>query len=182
MKEDIKKYFVDHKIVTKSLSPDGNFGYYVIRQPSTSMHWFQVTFAPGVFAVTGDLGSMMVERSLSWLSLDTLNSTSYFLGKTAFSDKLFSFDKEAAVKELIQIKNEVIDEKIKEVCDDGLDFLRDEGPFYDYRSSLQEFLRITCDVWEDSDHPLFRMPSNSTEFIIEALRRFLALRDEESNV
>jgi hypothetical protein len=181
MKEDIQKYFADHVIIEQNLTADGKSGYYRIKNPAESAYWFRVTFAPGMFVMDGDIGELVVNKPLSWLSLSTLNSESYFLSKTAFTESLFDFDSEGAKEELESIKKETQDEKIIDACDEGIYYLNNNSPFYDYRASVNEFLNVASDAWEDTDYPSFKTPSSSTQFKIAALKKFvelLGLKDE----
>jgi hypothetical protein len=66
-----------HKIVE---SERGTLtGYFKVRHPDESFYWFQVSYAPGVVTLSGDVGCLMFyHRNLKWL-LESIDSLGYLM-------------------------------------------------------------------------------------------------------
>jgi hypothetical protein len=54
-------------------------GYFKVRHPEESFYWFQVSYAPGVVTLSGDVGCLMFyHRNLQWL-LESIDSPHYLM-------------------------------------------------------------------------------------------------------
>jgi hypothetical protein len=163
-------YFNDHEILKQSISNDGETGYYVVGKKGTSAYSFQITFSPGMFALTGDIGELLVKRSLSWLSKSTIKSTSYFLEKTAFTKHLLEFDTDHASEYL---------RELSEAQQHDLSYLSDEFEEYSqlsYREARNRFIDDVIDFDPDCWDHNFSRPSYATLVKLEALQKFCELR------
>jgi hypothetical protein len=46
---------------------------------------------------------------------------------------------------------------------------------------MNDFINVAADAWEDTDYPSFKIPSSSTKFKIEALKKFVELLENLEN-
>jgi hypothetical protein len=163
-------YFNHHEILEQSISSDGKTGYYLVGQKGTSTHSFQITFSPGMFSFTGDIGELLVLRSLSWLSKSTIKSTSYFLSKTAFTEYLLEFDIDHALEYL----RELSEEKQEDLSYISTEF--EEYSHLTYREARTRFIDDVLEFDQDCWDRNFSRPKYSTLVILEALQKFCELR------
>lgn len=164
------KYFDSHEILEQSISSDGKAGHYVIGKKGTSVYSFQITFSPGMFALTGDIGELLVCRSLSWLSKETIQSTQYFLSNTAFTENLLEFDCDHAQEYLKQLS----EEKQEDLSHISMEF--EEYSQLSYREARNRFIDEVLEFDQDCWDYNFSRPKYSTLIKLEALQKFCALR------
>jgi hypothetical protein len=164
------KYFEDHEILEHSTSSDGKTGYYVIGKKDTSIYSFQITYSSGMFALTGDIGELLVLRSLNWLSKETIQSTQYFLSKTAFAESLLEFDCDHAQEYL----RELSEEKQEDLSYISAEF--EEYSQLAYREARNRFIEDILEFDQDCWDHNFSRPKYSTLLKLEALQKFCELR------
>lgn len=174
-----KKAFKDH-VVTEELRV-GVFRSWKCAKPGTGVYAFRVTTWPGVVAINGDIGEIMVSRTydtLAW-ARNSIESIDYFAEKVITKPvEEFSWDgfEEWAKDYLAQSFD-----------DSGYS---DEATYLKYREEVEEALtwegslgeeglydRLS-EVFDGCDYPSFRTYTSNFLWCREALRWFLSKHNE----
>lgn len=177
---DYDKEFENHVVSSKFVSKENNCGFFVIENPNDCNFWFKITFSPGIFMLSGDIGEMVFKKPIGWLQDSSLNSTSYLLEKLSedikspyeFSVKKVEEFLEDEVRSLI---NETEDVHLKEDLEDAiidtknaLSEAEDKPP----EVNMYEFYNASRPLWDGCDPPNVETVRHKVWLQIAALRKF----------
>lgn len=171
---DLFKSHVLHKAVH---SDDGKVGYYVVKNPVTSVFWFQVTYSPGIFVLSGDCYEMIVKKPLTWLTKSTINSTSYFMEKVVNREQYMQFSMSKANDFIEEIEKEGYTTDARKVAlEDLKDCLENiSGDLLHPKVAEYRFLSDAAFFIEDRDYPDVLEPTDQFKFQMKALTKFCEL-------
>jgi hypothetical protein len=176
------KEFENHIVATKFVSPDNKCGYFIVRNQEDSNLWFQITFAPGVFMLSGDIGEMVFNKPLGWLSESVINSTDYLLEKLSQdmkNPKRFSVSEAADYleDELEALKHELNEPEAKEKIEaiEDAKFVLWDAEDNPPEVTYHNFIEATLPLWEGNDVPVLEKLTDKTKLRIAALRKFCQL-------
>lgn len=186
--EMARKAFADHGV--ELVLNDGVNRRWICKKPGTSMYRFDITTFPGTMIVTGDLGTLVVERTMDMLvwARNSVGDIQYFAEKVPSNIRTVEYSTEVVEEwfrdELRELKEEFdhryIDrdeyrrrrDKIKEVR---------AGMYLDAMGS-DEVYRATQELWGGSDPPNFRNWDNTFLWCRQCVIWLLAHVDEKGAV
>lgn len=173
-------FFKSHEIDSYFTNEDYNVGYYVVKNPTTSVYWFQITYSPGMFTLSGDCYELMVNKPIGWLSKETIKSTDYFLEKVVNREQYLQFSMKKANDFIEEIEKEGYTTNARKIA---LDDLRDcleniSGDLLHPKVAEYQFLEAASFFIEDRDYPDLLEPTDRFKFQMQALTRFCELLKE----
>ena len=122
--------FADHKITDNHR--DGVYRHFRCNKPNTMVYQFSITTFPGRLVVTGDIGTLVVERMLDmfeWVP-SAVDDISYFAEKVPREIATMEYDPEMAMQFISeQCVTEGTESKRAETASKLEDYIEDKGWF-----------------------------------------------------
>jgi len=169
--------FENHLINRHVTSEDGKVGYYFIKNPERSAYWFQITYSPGIFVLSGDCYELMVKKPLTWLTKGTIKSTDYFLEKVVNREQYLQFSMKKANDFIEDIEKAGYTTNARKMA---LDDLKDcleciSGDLLHPKVAEYQFLEAANFFIEDRDYPDVLEVTDMFKLQMQALTKFCEL-------